>query len=59
MATLERDGAVLHYSEYGSGFPLLALAAGRMRSAAAWWDRAPWNPVENRYRNWPSPTASS
>ncbi len=45
MATFERDGAVLHYSEHGSGFPLLALAAGGMRSAAAFWERAPWNPV--------------
>jgi pimeloyl-ACP methyl ester carboxylesterase len=45
MATFERDGAVLHYSEYGSGFPLLALAAGGMRSAGVFWERAPWNPV--------------
>ena len=36
---------MLHYSEHGSGFPLLALAPGGMRSAAAFWDRAPWNPV--------------
>ena len=45
MAMFERDGAVLHYSEHGSGFPLLALAPGGMRSAAAFWERAPWNPV--------------
>jgi pimeloyl-ACP methyl ester carboxylesterase len=45
MATFERDGAVLHYSEHGAGFPVLALAPGGMRSAAAFWDRAPWNPV--------------
>jgi pimeloyl-ACP methyl ester carboxylesterase len=45
VATFRRDGAVLHYSEHGSGFPVLALAPGGMRSAAAFWERAPWNPV--------------
>jgi pimeloyl-ACP methyl ester carboxylesterase len=45
VATFERDGAVLHYPEHGSGFPVLALAPGGMRSAAAFWERAPGNPV--------------
>lgn len=45
MATFEHSGATLHYREYGSGFPVLALAPGGMRSAAALWDGAPWNPV--------------
>lgn len=45
MAIFERDGVSIHYDEYGSGFPVLALAAGGMRSAASFWDHAPWNPV--------------
>jgi pimeloyl-ACP methyl ester carboxylesterase len=45
VATFERDGAVLDYAVHGSGFPVLALAPGGMRSAAAFWERMPWNPV--------------
>lgn len=45
MAILERDGASIHYTVHGSGFPVLALAPGGMRSAGPWWERSPWNPV--------------
>ena len=45
MPVLDRDGASIHYDDHGSGSPVLALAPGGMRSAAAFWDRAPWNPV--------------
>lgn len=45
MPIVERDGASLHYDEYGSGFPVLALAPGGMRSAAGFWDQVAWHPV--------------
>lgn len=45
MASFERDGVRIHYTEHGAGFPVLALAPGGMRSAAPWWERSPWNPV--------------
>jgi pimeloyl-ACP methyl ester carboxylesterase len=45
MATVERDGAVIHYEVRGSGEPVLALAPGGMRSAAAIWATMPINPV--------------
>lgn len=45
MATFDRDGATLHYDEHGTGFPVLALAPGGMRSAARFWDQVPWHPV--------------
>jgi pimeloyl-ACP methyl ester carboxylesterase len=45
MPTFERGDLRIQYSENGSGFPVLALAPGGMRSAGAFWARAPWNPV--------------
>ncbi len=45
MAVLERAGTRIHYSEHGSGFPVLALAPGGMRSRAEVWARMPWDPV--------------
>ncbi|MGH3867632.1 MAG: alpha/beta fold hydrolase [Pseudonocardiaceae bacterium] len=45
MAILELGDARIHYSEHGSGFPVLVLAPGGMRSAAAFWERTPWNPI--------------
>ncbi len=45
MAIFERDGAHIHYTEHGSGSPVLALAPGGMRSAAPFWDQVAWNPV--------------
>lgn len=45
VAILDVGDAHIHYSEHGSGFPVLALAPGGMRSAAAVWERMPWNPI--------------
>ncbi|WP_214406010.1 alpha/beta fold hydrolase [Pseudonocardia lacus] len=45
METFERDGARIRYAVHGSGFPVLALAPGGMKSRAEAWGKAPWNPV--------------
>ena len=46
MPTYERDGAQIYYEERGSGFPLLLIAPGGMRSAISFWENTPWNPIE-------------
>ncbi len=46
MPTYERNGAQIYYEESGSGFPLLLIAPGGMRSAISFWDNTPWNPIE-------------
>ncbi len=35
----------LYYEAHGSGFPVLLIAPGGMRSSVSFWDRAPWNPL--------------
>ncbi|HCB36810.1 MAG TPA: alpha/beta hydrolase [Acidimicrobiaceae bacterium] len=53
MANFVRDGVDLHYDVHGSGFPLLLIAPGGMRSAAEAWESTPWNPateLSDRYR---------
>lgn len=47
MPTFQRDAATIHYEEAGdpSAFPILLFAPGGMLSAAAFWERSPWNPV--------------
>lgn len=45
MPSFRRGDATLHYQEHGSGFPVLALAPGGMRSAGSRWEGSPWNPV--------------
>lgn len=45
MPTFERDDVSIHYIEKGEGFPVLCFAPGGMRSVAAMWKNAPWNPV--------------
>ncbi|MCO1655412.1 alpha/beta fold hydrolase [Pseudonocardia humida] len=45
MQTFERDGARIRYAVHGSGFPVLALAPGGMKSRAQAWEKVPWNPV--------------
>lgn len=45
MPVLRRDDVEIHYEEHGSGFPVLTLAPGGMRSAGDWWPKMPWNPV--------------
>lgn len=53
MPTHRRPGVVLNYTDRGSGFPVLLIAPGGMRSEMSAWQNAPWNPVEHladRYR---------
>lgn len=53
MPYLDRPGVRLHYTDRGSGFPVLLIAPGGMRSEIAAWGNAPWDPVEHladRYR---------
>ncbi|MGH3565941.1 MAG: alpha/beta fold hydrolase [Pseudonocardia sp.] len=46
MAMFERGNTRIHYEEYGSGFPVLLIAPGGMRSAIEAWQLAPWNPID-------------
>lgn len=40
------DGEVdLYYEVHGSGFPVLLIAPGGMRSAVSFWEGTPWNPI--------------
>jgi pimeloyl-ACP methyl ester carboxylesterase len=46
VPVLQRDDVHIQYEDHGSGFPVLALAPGAMRSASSYWDQAPWDPVK-------------
>ena len=46
MPFFEQGQTRLYYEEQGSGFPILFIAPGGMRSAIPFWDNAPWNPIE-------------
>ena len=47
MPILELPGGVsLNYSDTGTGMPVLLIAPGGMRSAIEFWQRTPWNPIE-------------
>lgn len=46
MAMFEQGDVSLYYEEHGSGFPVLLLAPGGMRSAVSFWAGTPWNPIE-------------
>jgi pimeloyl-ACP methyl ester carboxylesterase len=46
MPLFTRDNIQLYYEEHGSGFPLLLIAPGGMRSAMSFWKNTPWNPIE-------------
>ena len=53
MANFMHGTADIHYDDHGSGFPLLLIAPGGMRSAASFWPQMPWNPItqlSDRYR---------
>jgi pimeloyl-ACP methyl ester carboxylesterase len=45
MPVFKRDDIELYYEEHGQGFPVLLIAPGGMRSAVAFWERTPWNPI--------------
>ena len=47
MAVFEHDGIRLAYDDHGSGFPILLIAPGGMRSAASYWPDMPWNPIDH------------
>jgi pimeloyl-ACP methyl ester carboxylesterase len=46
MAKFESGDLELHYDEYGTGFPVLLIAPGGMKSEASFWESTPWNPIE-------------
>ena len=53
MPTFQHGDVTIYYEEHGSGFPVLLIAPGGMRSAVSFWRHAPWNPIEqlsSRYR---------
>lgn len=45
MPTFVRGDTAIHYEVYGTGYPLLLMAPGGMRSSIPFWDRAPFHPV--------------
>lgn len=47
MASFEHEGATIYYEVHGSGFPVLLIAPGGMRSAVPFWENTPWNPIED------------
>ena len=53
MPIFKRNDVELYYEEHGTGFPVLLIAPGGMRSAVSFWERTPWNPIAQlspRYR---------
>lgn len=52
MATFHRGDIELYYETHGSGYPVLLIAPGGMRSAIPLWANAPWNPVEQLARSY-------
>jgi len=47
-----RSGIVnLYYEESGSGYPVLLIAPGGMRSQLSAWENAPWNPIKHLAEN--------
>ena len=46
MPIFKRDDVELYYEEHGEGFPVLLIAPGGMRSAVPFWERTPWNPIQ-------------
>ncbi|MFN0089976.1 MAG: alpha/beta fold hydrolase [Acidimicrobiales bacterium] len=46
MPFFEQGDVSLYYEEHGSGFPILLIAPGGMRSAVSYWSGTPWNPIE-------------
>ena len=46
MPIFEQDDIKLYYEEHGTGFPVLLIAPGGMRSAASFWEQVTWNAIE-------------
>lgn len=47
MGTFENEHVSLYYEEQGSGFPILLIAPGGMRSSVGFWQGTPWNPMDH------------
>ncbi len=45
MPTFVRGDTAIHYEVHGTGYPILLMAPGGMRSSIPFWDRAPFHPV--------------
>lgn len=52
MAIFENGEVRLSYEEHGSGFPVLLIAPGGMRSAVSYWRNTPWDPIEQLSPNY-------
>ena len=53
MPTFQHGDATIYYEEQGSGFPILLIAPGGMRSSVSAWRHAPWDVIGQlsfRYR---------
>jgi pimeloyl-ACP methyl ester carboxylesterase len=46
MPVFERNDVSLYYEEYGSGYPLLLIAPGGMRSMIDFWHRSAFDPTK-------------
>ena len=46
MPIFEQDAIKLYYEEHGTGFPVLLIAPGGMRSAVSFWEQVTWNAIE-------------
>ena len=46
MPSFEHHDAQIYYEVHGDGYPLLLIAPGGMRSSIPFWEKAPWNPIE-------------
>jgi len=46
MPYFVKDEIRIYYEDSGSGFPVLLIAPGGMKSAIPFWANAPWHPVE-------------
>lgn len=46
MPTFQRGDLAINYEEYGSGYPLLLIAPGGMRSIIDFWHRSPFDPTK-------------
>lgn len=44
MSAFEHGTATIHFDDEGTGFPVLLIAPGGMRSANDLWNEMPWNP---------------
>ena len=46
MPFFNHDEVQLYYEIHGEGFPILMIAPGGMRSSIPFWEKAPWNPID-------------